>query len=106
MANLLVRIVGETGDLDRKLAETAHKLGKFGQSGDSAGKKLAGLGKIAAAGIAGAAVAVGGVAIKAALEGQQAHALLVNAVKNSGHAFKDFGDAVDGQSEKLAKFGF
>jgi hypothetical protein len=69
-------------------------------------QKLEQIGKVAFVGLAGAATAFGGLAVKAALDGQAAHAQLVQAVQNSGTAFESVGGRVDAMSGQFAKLGF
>jgi hypothetical protein len=99
-AELLVRFLGDAKDLNKKAEEAHSKISKMFGGGLTAG--VAGV--FAAAG--GAAVGFGAIAVKAALDGEKAHAQLVNAVKNSGHAFSAVGPFVDEASKKLANFGF
>lgn len=82
------------------------ELKKTADTSQSAMDRMANVGKIAFAGLAAAAVGFGAVAVKAALDGQQAHAQLVQAVSNSGAAFSSVGGAVDDMSSRFAKLGF
>src|SRR5580765_4031266 len=88
-------------------------LGAMGNKLEDTGKRSKGLkdnlsslgGGIALGAAAGFAL-IGTSAVKAALEGEKAHAQLVVAIKNAGQTEAEFGGKVDAASKKMADFGF
>jgi hypothetical protein len=83
-----------------------NELKKTADVGQSNMDRMAQVGKVAFAGLATAAIGFGATAVKAALDGQQAHAQLVQAVSNSGTAFSSVGGEVDGLSDRFANLGY
>lgn len=102
MANLVIRLIGDTKEFNAALDNSQRKLGTFGAESTK-------FGTVAKAGFAAAglaAVGFGAFAVKSALEGQRAHAQLDVAIKNTGHSYSEYGAKIDESSAKLAKFGF
>lgn len=109
MASLPAVFVELKADASKFMAAMQSAQGELKKTADVAqtnNERMANVGKVAFAGIAAAAVGFGAVAVKAALDGQQAHAQLVQAVQNSGVAFESVGGRVDDMSGKFAKLGF
>lgn len=88
------------------MKEAQGELKKTADTAQSNMDRMANAGRVAFAGIGVAAVGFGAVAVKTALEGQQAHAQLVQAVQNSGTAFSSVGGKVDEMSARFAKLGY
>lgn len=82
------------------------ELKKTADTAQSNSERMANVGKVAFAGLAAAAVGFGAIAVKAALDGEQAHAQLVQAVENSGAAFSSVSGQVDEMSGSFAKLGY
>src|SRR5580765_4246858 len=88
-------------------------LGAMGNKLEDTGKRSKGLkdnlsslgGGIALGAAVGFAL-IGGAAVKAALEGEKAHAQLVVAIKNAGQTEEEFGGKIDATSKHMADFGF
>lgn len=68
--------------------------------------KLANAGKLAFAGLATAAIGFGAVAVKEALEGEKAHALLEASVKAAGGSMEALEPKIDKLTDRFAKLGF
>lgn len=82
---------------------------KVGDAADRTGKKGHGFGIAMGAGLAvagAAAVAFGKKAVDAAIEGEQSHARLAQAIKNSGGSMEELEPKVNALSTRFAKFGY
>jgi hypothetical protein len=132
MPDVITRLIGEDKSLGRTLAAATGNLDKFDKNAQKSGKNAGAgfasnltkpipgigssfnkLGDLVAEGTTGALVGAGAAAVgfgvsavKAAIEGQVAHARLVTAVTNAGQSFEEWGGKVDEASAKAAKFGF
>lgn len=110
MSGILPPLVAELGmnisEFKAKATEARHEMQKVEKEGGGNFSKLGKIGGAALAGLAGGAVAFGGIAVKAALDGEKAHAQLVNAVKNSGASFKSVEPQIEALSRKFAGFGY
>ncbi len=104
--SFLLLLKAETSAFTREIRGAGDEIEKLGKKGKSGFAKLGAVGKAAVLGISGAAIAIGTIAVKEALEGERATARLANAIKNTGHNFKDFQGPVKDASDRLAKFGF
>lgn len=105
-ANLVVTLTGKGTQLInefRKVGAAADSAGNQSKSGWD--KAKVGIG-VAAASIAGGVATIGGMAIKAAVDGEKVHAQLVNAFDAAHVSLSKFLPAVDDASTKMAKFGF
>lgn len=106
LPSVFVELKATTSEFTAKMKDAQAEIKKTADTTQAATDRMAQVGKVAFAGLATAAVAFGAIAVKAALEGQQAHAQLVNAVQNSGTAFASVGGKVDEMSGKFAKLGY
>ena len=103
---LSVVIAGDAAGARRAFQETETSATGVQSKLKKVGAGLASIGQAAALSLGTVAVGFGSMAIKAALEGEQAQARLTNAVKNAGPAFKNMGKIADGLNDKYAKWGF
>lgn len=103
---VFVELKATTDDFRAKLADAQKSVKNFSDQSTSGLQKMQQVGGIAFAAVSAAAVTFGTIAVKAALDGQQAHAQLVNAVQNSGTAFASVSGQVDGMADKFAKLGY
>lgn len=79
---------------------------KAGKEQSSSFDKVAKVGQAAFVGLSAAAVGFGAIAVKEALEGEKAHALLVASVKAAGGSMEALEPAIDRLTTKFAKLGF
>ena len=103
---VFVELRATTEQFRAQMGEARTTVENFSKSSTTGMQRLESVGKVAFIGLAGAATAFGGIAVKAALEGEQAHAQLVQAVQNSGTAFASVGGQVDDMSGRFAKLGY
>lgn len=103
---VFVELRATTEQFRSQLGEAQKTVKNFSDQSSTGMEKMQSVGKVAFAAVAGAAVAFGAIAVKAALEGEAAHALLVQAVQNSGTAFESVGGQVEDMSGRFAKLGF
>lgn len=103
---VFVELKATTSQFTSQFGEAKKTVDDFTKSSTTGLQKMEQVGKVAFLGLAGAATAFGGLAVKAALDGQQAHAQLVQAVQNSGTAFSSVSPAVEEMSGKFAKLGY
>lgn len=103
---ILVELKANAGEFMTKMGEARHEVQKL--ETESAGHvgKFAAVGKAALLGFAGAALAVGTIAVKAALEGEAAHAALTQAIKNAGGSMEALDPKIHALSDRFAKLGF
>jgi hypothetical protein len=106
MPAVFVELKATTSEFTAKMKDAQAEIKKTADTAQSNSDRMAQVGKVAFAGLAAAAVGFGAIAVKAALEGQQAHAQLVTAVQNSGTAFASVGGQVEEMSGRFAKLGF
>jgi phage-related protein len=110
MAGLLPPVVAELqaniSEFKAKMGEARTEMVKTSKEGGSAFGGLKTVGTAALLGIGGAAIGIAASAVKAALEGQKAHAQLELAVKNTGAAFSAVEPQVSKLSDKFAGFGY
>jgi hypothetical protein len=115
--DVTIKFLGDTAALSSKIKGAQTQIEGFGKkagvSTGGIGKAFGSLGESISGGMTGAltvagaaAVGFGVSAVKAAMEGQVAHARLETAIKNAGQSFSDWGGRVDEASAKAAKFGF
>lgn len=109
MADLLPPVVAELkAKIDEFRAGMKSARGDMDET-EKSGSRLKSAGHAAAAGFAvlgTAAVAFGGSAVKAALEGEKAHSEWVNAIKNSGAPVDDMVKRSDKMAGSFAKLGY
>ena len=103
---VFVELKATTDDFRAKFADAEKTVKNFSDQSTTGLQKMQQVGGVAFAAIGAAAVTFGTIAVKAALDGEQAHAQLVNAVQNSGTAFDNVSGQVDQMSEKFAKLGY
>lgn len=103
---ILVELKMASGEFMSKMGEARHEISKLERQGGSNYKKLAVVGKAAFLGLGVAAVAAGGIAIKAALDGEQAHERLRVAIENAGGSMKNLGPRIEELVPRFAKLGY
>lgn len=103
---ILVELKANAGEFMTKMGEARHEVQKLETESAGHVSKFAAVGKAALLGFGGAALAVGVIAVKAAMEGQVAHAALTQAIKNAGGSMEHLEPRVSALSDKFAKFGF
>lgn len=104
MAKSVVDVVikGDAKDAIRAFHETENAAKGMGSKVKAAGLLVAG-GLVAGTAAVGA---FGVSAVKAALKGEQAHAQLAQAIKNSGRSYQQFAPQIENATQQLANFGF
>ena len=103
---VFVELRATTDQFKAQLADAEKAVKGFADNSTTGMQKLQSVGKVAFAAIGASAVTFGTLAVKAALDGQQAHAQLVQAVTNSGTAFSSVSGQVDNMSQKFAGLGY
>lgn len=96
---------GNIGDFEQKMGKADATIDKLEKSGSGKFDKLAKVGKVAFLALSGAAVAFGVKAVKAAMEGEKAHAQLEVAISNTGKSIKDFQKPIDQLIVKWERYG-
>lgn len=103
---ILVELKANAGEFMAKMGEARHEVAKLEHESAGHVAKFAAVGQAALLGLGGVAVGVGGMAVKAALEGEKAHAALAQAVKNTGGSMEAFEPRVEAVTAKFAKLGY
>jgi hypothetical protein len=103
---ILVELKANATEFMAKMEEAHHEIEKLEKKGGGHVAKFATVGKAALLGFAGVAIGVGGIAVHAALEGEQAHARLAQSVKNAGSSMEEVEPKVEGLVGKFAKLGY
>ena len=103
---ILVELKANAGEFMAKMGEARHEVAKLEHESAGHVDKFAAVGKAALLGFAGVAIGVGGMAVKAALEGQQAHQRLAQAIKNAGGSMEELEPRVGKLSDHFAKLGY
>lgn len=103
---VVAELLARTDQFHSKMNAARTDMEKTTSRGSKLYSGLASAGKVALAGVAGAAAGIAAVSIKAALEGEAAHARLVTAITNAGAKYDDYGDKVEDANKRLADFGF
>ena len=103
---VFVELKATTESFQASFADAQKTVKNFSDQSTSGLQKLQDVGKVAFVALGAAATTYGAMAVKAALDGQQAHAQLVQAVQNSGTAFAGVSSQVDDMAERFAKLGY
>lgn len=103
---VFVELKASTEQFRAQFGEAKKVVDDFGKNATTGMQKVEQVGKMAFIGLAGAATAFAGIAIKAALDGERAHAQLASAVSNTGTSFQSVSPAVEEMSKQFAKFGY
>lgn len=103
---VFVELRAVTGEFMAKLGEAQAEIDHLTRRGASGFDRLATAGRGALVGITGAALAIGGIAVTAALKGEQAHAALAQAVHNVGENMDLVDPKVEALTNQFAKLGF
>lgn len=103
---ITVLVNGNAAGVKGALAETEAGLTKVGKSGDTFGSKFAKMGKVAAIGIAGIAIAVGAFSVKAGSALDDAQVSLGNALHDTQQTTASFGKGLTPLLSMLEKWGY
>lgn len=103
---VFVELKANASQFTAAMQSAQNEIKKTADTAQTNSERMAQVGKVAFAGLGAAATAFGALAVKAALEGEVAHAQLAQAVQNTGQAFSTISPAVDEMSARFAKLGF
>lgn len=106
LSPVMVELRATTGEFMAKLGEARAEVAKLSTEGAAHFEKIKAVGAAALLGVAGAGLAIGTMAVKAAVEGEQAHARLAQAIKNTGGSMEELEPKVNALSDRFAKFGY
>ena len=106
LSPVMVELKAGIGEFKAKMAEARMEVEKLSSEGAKSHERMAAAGKAALFGLAGAAIAVGVISVKAAMDGQQAHALLAQAVRNTGGSMDALEPSIRKGTAAFANLGF
>jgi phage-related protein len=106
LAPVFVELKANIGEFQAKMGEAQHEIQKLATEGSRHFDKLQAVGKAALFGVAGAGLALGVMSVKAAMEGEQAHARLAQAIKNTGGSMEALEPKVNALSGRMGRLGF
>jgi len=103
---VIAELVAKTDEFRADLMKARGEMLATADHGTSSFNKLASVGKAAFFGLGGAVVGFGGLAVKAALEGEASQARLETAIRNTGEQYKTYQGQIDDTASRMAKFGY
>ncbi len=103
---LLIELQMASGEFMAKMGEARHEIKKLATDGSADMARFQAVGKAALIGFGTAAVAVGTMAVKEAMAGQEAHAKLAQAVKNTGGSMEQVEKTILAHRDAMAHLGF
>jgi hypothetical protein len=106
VAPIFVEMKANISEFKAKMGEASEEIEHLSKKGSGSYSKLQSVGKAALFGLGGIAVAAGAMGVKAAIEGEAAHARLAQAIKNAGGSMEQLEPHINKLSDRFANLGF